>query len=51
MKQILRTWITDQDGLKDGDEVKSYKTSPLKADSDSDGLRDGEEIRQGTNPL
>jgi len=36
---------TDGDGLKDGEEVKRYRTNPLKADTDGDGLGDGEEVR------
>jgi outer membrane protein OmpA-like peptidoglycan-associated protein len=35
---------TDGDGLSDGAEYNTYKTSPLKADTDGDGLKDGEEI-------
>lgn len=35
---------TDGDGLKDGEEVRRYKTSPTKTDSDGDGLRDGDEL-------
>jgi len=42
---------TDEDGLKDGDEVNQSKTDPLKSDSDADGLNDGKEIEKGTDPL
>ncbi len=35
---------TDNDGLKDGEEVRRYRTNPLKADTDGDGLLDGEEV-------
>lgn len=35
---------TDGDGLKDGEEVKRYKTNPLQADTDGDGLSDGDEV-------
>lgn len=35
---------TDGDGLKDGEEVRRYKTSPIATDSDNDGLRDGDEV-------
>jgi len=35
---------TDADGLKDGEEIKVYLTSPLSPDSDNDGLKDGEEV-------
>lgn len=38
---------TDGDGLKDGEEVNSYHTSPVKADSDSDGLSDSKEVELG----
>ncbi len=40
----------DGDGLLDGDEVKFYKTNPLKADTDGDGFKDGYEVRRGYNP-
>ena len=43
---------TDDDGLKDGEEINKYKTNPLNADSDKDGLKDGEEVnRYKTDPL
>ncbi len=42
---------TDNDGLTDKDEVKVYKTDPLKQDTDNDGWLDGEEISNRTNPL
>jgi hypothetical protein len=43
---------TDSDGLKDGEEVKTYGTNPLIADTDDDGLNDGQEvITYQTNPL
>lgn len=35
---------TDGDGLKDGEEVRRYRTDPLKPDSDGDGLADGDEV-------
>ncbi|HRN67773.1 MAG TPA: protein kinase [Promineifilum sp.] len=42
---------TDEDGLKDGDEVLIYRTDPRNPDSDSDGLRDSDEINiHRTNP-
>ena len=42
---------TDNDGLRDGREVRYFKTNPRKADTDNDGLRDGREVRQfKTNP-
>ncbi len=43
---------TDGDGLKDGEEVHTYKTNPLNPDTDGDGLKDGEEVfTYKTNPL
>ncbi len=42
---------TDGDGLRDGDEVNTHKTSPLRADSDADGLKDGDEVmKHKTDP-
>lgn len=42
---------TDNDGLKDGEEVLTYGTSPVDYDSDSDGIKDGEEVtKYGTDP-
>ncbi len=35
---------TDADGLKDGEEIRRYKTSPTVTDSDGDGLSDGDEV-------
>jgi len=43
---------TDGDGLKDGEEVKTYKTDPLNPDSDADNLKDGAEVMTyKTDPL
>ena len=42
---------SDGDGLRDGPEVNTHKTNPLKADTDGDTLSDAAEIRGGTNPL
>ncbi len=43
---------TDNDGLKDGEEVKRYRTNPLRSDTDGDGLSDGDEVlKYKTNPL
>ncbi|MEH7095612.1 VWA domain-containing protein [Neobacillus vireti] len=42
---------TDNDYLKDGDEISTYSTSPLLEDTDGDTLSDGDEIDMGTNPL
>src|SRR4051812_12553367 len=41
---------TDRDGLKDGAEVKRYKTDPRKADTDGDGVVDGVEVKRKSNP-
>lgn len=43
---------SDADGLKDGEEVKTYGTNPLLVDTDGDALSDGDEILiYKTNPL
>ncbi len=42
---------TDGDSLSDFQELMTYRTDPLRADSDSDGLFDGEEIVFGSSPL
>ncbi|GIV51966.1 MAG: hypothetical protein KatS3mg038_2487 [Candidatus Kapaibacterium sp.] len=43
---------TDGDGLKDGEEVKVYRTDPKNPDTDGDGLKDGAEVKQyKTDPL
>lgn len=36
---------SDSDGLKDGEEVRTYLTNPLNADTDGDGLKDGDEVK------
>jgi hypothetical protein len=41
---------SDNDGLKDGEEVITYGTNPLLADTDGDGAPDGVEVTVGTNP-
>ncbi|GEM_PF-5726196 len=41
---------SDQDGLPDGVEVKSFMTNPLAADTDDDGLTDLSEIQLHINP-
>jgi outer membrane protein OmpA-like peptidoglycan-associated protein len=43
---------TDNDGLKDGEEIVQYSTDPLNRDTDGDGLTDGDEVKKyRTNPL
>ncbi|MBP9710068.1 hypothetical protein KBD61_03530 [Patescibacteria group bacterium] len=42
---------TDADTLSDGDEIKKYRTDPLKKDSDGDGYTDAQEIENGYNPV
>lgn len=44
---------SDDDGLSDGQEVRTYKTDPLNPDTDTDALRDGydEVMKYKTNPL
>lgn len=41
---------TDNDGLTDETEIKTYKTNPKKADTDGDGFKDYDEIKNGFNP-
>ncbi|NQT94358.1 MAG: carboxypeptidase regulatory-like domain-containing protein, partial [Lentisphaerae bacterium] len=42
----LHPWIadTDEDGLVDGDEIKSQRTNPLNQDTDGDNLSDGQGV-------
>lgn len=42
---------SDGDGVRDGDEVRTYRTNPQNRDSDADGYPDGDEIKNGYNPL
>jgi len=42
---------TDKDGLLDGEEVFTYGTSPILADTDRDNLPDGSEVAYGSDPL
>ena len=42
---------TDSDGIKDGEEVNKYGTSPVKVDTDEDTLTDYEEVTLGLDPL
>jgi outer membrane protein OmpA-like peptidoglycan-associated protein len=42
---------TDEDGLRDGEEVLQFRTSPVQQDTDGDGLTDGDEVyRYRTDP-
>ena len=41
---------TDRDRLRDGAEVRRFKTNPRKRDTDGDGFADRCELRKGTNP-
>jgi len=41
---------SDNDGLKDWQEIQLYKTDPCKQDSDGDGYFDGEEVASGYDP-
>lgn len=42
---------TDNDELRDGDEVNTHGTNPLNPDTDADELTDGDEVlRRGTDP-
>jgi len=42
---------SDDDGLRDGDEVRLVGTDPIVPDTDNDGTPDGKEVAQGTDPL
>lgn len=46
-----KTFDTDEDGISDFAEINSWKTDPLKSDTDGDGMLDGEEVLRGRNPL
>ena len=41
---------SDNDGLKDGEEVYIYDTNPLNNDTDGDGITDGNEVSEGSDP-
>lgn len=41
---------SDEDGLKDWEELQLYGTNPCKQDSDGDGYLDGEEVASGYDP-
>lgn len=41
---------TDNDGLRDGVEVRHYETDPVSVDTDGDGYYDSEEIVSGADP-
>ena len=42
---------TDNDGIKNGEELNVYGTDPSKKDTDNDGFTDYQEIMNGYNPL
>ncbi|MDD3276226.1 MAG: lectin-like protein [Kiritimatiellales bacterium] len=42
---------SDGDGLLDGEEIKTYHSSPFVSDTDGDGLTDPEEAAAGTSPV
>lgn len=42
---------TDDDGIFDGDENRTYGTDPLNADTDGDGVTDGQELELNADPL
>lgn len=46
----MLAWDSDGDSLSDGDEILTWKTNPLKADSDDDTYEDAAEIKNGYNP-
>jgi len=41
---------SDNDGLKDWQEIQIYKTDPCRQDTDGDGYLDGEEVVSGYDP-
>jgi hypothetical protein len=41
----------DRDGLHTWDELRTYNTNPVWADSDDDGVSDGDELKAGLDPL
>jgi len=41
---------SDNDGLKDWEEIQIYKTDPCNPDTDGDGYLDGEEVASGYDP-
>ncbi|MET0646110.1 MAG: Ig-like domain-containing protein, partial [Pyrinomonadaceae bacterium] len=47
----IRLADRDEDGLSDGDELNTHRTSPLQPDTDGDDIPDGVEVRTGSNPL
>ncbi|MBU3901335.1 thrombospondin type 3 repeat-containing protein [Patescibacteria group bacterium] len=42
---------SDNDGLKDWQEIQIYQSDPCKIDTDNDGYLDGEEVTSGYNPI
>ena len=41
---------TDDDGLRDGVEIRIYQTNPKQSDTDGDGTTDGDEVLVGSDP-
>ena len=41
----------DSDGITNIEEALTFRTSPLRADTDNDGLADGDEVGVGSDPL
>lgn len=41
---------TDEDGLSDGEEMRTFGTDPLNPDTDRDGYADGVEVQMGYDP-
>jgi outer membrane protein OmpA-like peptidoglycan-associated protein len=42
---------TDNDGLRDEEEVRRYRTRPDLVDTDAGSVADGIEVKRGTDPL
>lgn len=49
--EISKNIDSDQDRLKDVDEINIFNTDPNNPDSDSDGFNDGVEVKAGYSPL
>jgi hypothetical protein len=50
LKQKVSYYDSDKDGLSDYEELNTYFTNPLKADSDGDRMSDYAEREAGTDP-